>query len=95
MSVAEGIAFPLCALGQMYVAPSRAAVIMSFDSVVAVLLGYLCLNETFSAVESIGCLLLLGANISTASSSEGEDDGQFGEYMRIPEEEEEGEGGNH
>lgn len=58
-----GIAYSLQIFGQKYLKPAPAALIMSLESVFALLFGWLLLGETLSANESIGCVLVFGAVI--------------------------------
>ncbi|MBQ6570508.1 MAG: DMT family transporter [Clostridia bacterium] len=56
-----GVAYTLQPVGQKYTAPTLASLIMSLESVFAVLGGFLFLNETLTLRELLGCGLLLGA----------------------------------
>ena len=56
-----GIAYSLQIIGQKSMEPSRAALIMSLESVFAVLFGWLFLGELLSIHETIGCVLMLVA----------------------------------
>ena len=58
-----GIAFSLQIIGQKYVEPTPASLIMSLESVFAVLCGWLLLNERMSKFEIIGCVLVFAAVI--------------------------------
>jgi drug/metabolite transporter (DMT)-like permease len=58
-----GIAFSLQIIGQKYVDPTPASLIMSLESVFAVLFGWLLLNERMSVYEISGCVLVFGAVI--------------------------------
>ncbi len=53
-----GIAYTLQAYGQKYARASHAAIIMSLESVFALIGGYLILNEVMSVRGYIGCLLM-------------------------------------
>lgn len=53
-----GFAYTLQIVGQRCLDPSTASVLMSFESVFAVLSGWLILHETLSTAEIIGCVLL-------------------------------------
>ena len=53
-----GVAYSLQVLGQQKVEPTTASIIMSMESVVAVLSGWLVLHETMSARELSGCVLM-------------------------------------
>ena len=61
VGVFEGTSFLLATLGQMYVDPSKAALIFSMESVVGAVGGYIFLNETMGPYELIGCFLMLSA----------------------------------
>lgn len=61
--LSSGIAYTLQMEGQKYAEPSVAAVVMSLESVFAVLGGWLMLNERLSARELAGCGLVFAAVI--------------------------------
>lgn len=56
-----GVAYTLQIVGQRELEPTAASVIMSLESVFAVLFGWLLLNEQLTLREGIGCLLLFAA----------------------------------
>jgi len=58
-----GIAYGLQIIGQKNMDPSGAALIMSFESVVAVLCGAWILGERMSGRETLGCILVFVAVI--------------------------------
>jgi drug/metabolite transporter (DMT)-like permease len=58
-----GVAYSLQILGQEKVEPTTASIIMSMESVIAVLSGWLVLNETMTTRELLGCLLMFIALI--------------------------------
>lgn len=58
-----GIAFSLQIIGQQHLDPTPAALIMSLESVFAVLFGWLLLHERMSTPELCGCVLVFGAVI--------------------------------
>lgn len=58
-----GIAFSLQIIGQKHLDPTPAALIMSLESVFAVLFGWLLLHERLSNAELWGCVLVFGAVI--------------------------------
>ena len=58
-----GLAYSLQIIGQKHVAPTPASLIMSLESVFAMLFGWLMLNERLSATELLGCLLVFAAVI--------------------------------
>lgn len=59
--ISVGIAYTLQIIAQKHAPPAHAAVIMSMETVMAALGGWLLLNEELSAVEFIGCLLMFVA----------------------------------
>ncbi|MCM1215307.1 MAG: DMT family transporter [Lachnospiraceae bacterium] len=61
--LSSGIAYTLQMEGQKYAEPSVAAVIMSLESVFAVLGGWIVLDERLSARELAGCALVFAAVI--------------------------------
>lgn len=61
--LSSGIAYTLQMEGQKYAEPSVAAVIMSLESVFAVLGGWIVLNEKLSVRELAGCALVFAAVI--------------------------------
>ncbi len=58
-----GAAYTLQILGQKYTNPTLATLLMSLESVFAVLSGWLILNERLSAKEFFGCILIFAAVI--------------------------------
>ena len=56
--LSTGIAFTLQLIGQKDLDPTPAAVIMSMESVVAVICGALILKETMTGLEITGCVLM-------------------------------------
>ena len=61
--LSSAVGFSLQILGQQRVAPEPAALIMSLESVFAVLAGLLILGQTLSIPETIGCCLMFAAVI--------------------------------
>lgn len=58
-----GVAYSLQIMGQKDLEPTAASLIMSLESVFAVLFGYLILHETLTVNEWIGCVLVFAAVI--------------------------------
>ena len=58
-----GVAFTLQIVGQKYLEAAPASIIMSLESVFAVLAGWLILGETMTTAETIGCILMFAAVI--------------------------------
>lgn len=58
-----GVAYTLQIIGQQHLSPTPASLLMSLESVVALLCGWLLLNETMSVYEMIGCCLVFAAVI--------------------------------
>lgn len=58
-----GAAYSLQIIGQKHLEPSTASLIMSLESVFAVLFGWLLLHETMTVWEGIGCILVFAAVI--------------------------------
>ena len=58
-----GVAYSLQILGQQNLEPTAASLIMSLESVFAVLSGWLILKETLTSWEICGCVLMFGAVI--------------------------------
>ena len=56
--LSSGIAFTLQMAGQKYVEPSTASLLMSLESVFAVLSGWIVLGDLLSTYETIGCILI-------------------------------------
>lgn len=69
----SGIAFTLQMEGQKYAEPSVAAIIMSLESVFAVLGGWIVLNERLSIRELAGCALVFAAVILAQLPQNGQD----------------------
>lgn len=61
--MSSGIAYTLQIVGQKYAEPSVASIVMSFESVFAVLGGVLFSNSTLSTNEIIGCVVMFAAII--------------------------------
>lgn len=64
-----GAAYTLQIIGQQSIAPSTASLIMSLESVFAVLFGWLILNEMLTVWEALGCILVFIAVILSQISS--------------------------
>lgn len=58
-----GVAYSLQILGQQKIEPTAASIIMSLESVIAVISGWLLLNERMSSQELLGCALVFIAVI--------------------------------
>ena len=58
-----GVAYTLQIIGQQYAEPTPASIIMSLESVFAVLAGAILLNETLRPGEILGCALMFAAII--------------------------------
>lgn len=58
-----GVAYSLQIIGQKYLAPTPASLIMSLESVFALLCGWLLLQERLTLWESLGCVLVFSAVI--------------------------------
>lgn len=58
-----GVAYSLQIVGQKHLEPTPASLIMSLESVYAVLFGWLLLNETMTVWELTGCALVFAAVI--------------------------------
>lgn len=56
-----GVAFTLQIIGQKYVSPTAASLLMCMESVFSVLCGMLILKEIPSAQEALGCIVMLAA----------------------------------
>jgi drug/metabolite transporter (DMT)-like permease len=56
-----GVAYTLQIVSQKYIAPTVAALILSLESVFAVLCGWVILSESLSLRELCGCLLIFSA----------------------------------
>lgn len=59
--MSSGIAYTLQTLGQKHTPPTLAAILMSLESVFAVLTGFILLGDRLSQRESIGCVLMFSA----------------------------------
>ena len=59
--LSAGVGYTLQIIGQKYVKPAAASLIMSFESVFAVLSGWLFLKESMSAREIAGCVIMFAA----------------------------------
>ena len=56
--LSSGVAFTLQILGQQHLPPEPASLIMSLESVFAVLAGWVLLHQTLSSLELLGCALV-------------------------------------
>lgn len=54
-----GIAYTLQVIGQQYSPPAHSAIILSMETVFAVIGGFLLLGEVLEKVEMLGCILML------------------------------------
>jgi drug/metabolite transporter (DMT)-like permease len=61
--LSSGLAFTIQVIAQRDVNPVAASLIMSLESVFAVLMGWLLIGETLSAKELSGCVLIFAANL--------------------------------
>lgn len=61
--LSSAVGFSLQILGQQRVAPEPASLIMSLESVFAVLAGWLILGQKLSGAETVGCCLMFAAVI--------------------------------
>jgi len=61
--LSTGVAFSLQIVGQKYLEPTAASIIMSMESVTAVICGALILKETMTPWEIAGCVLMFAAVI--------------------------------
>ena len=60
-----GVAYTCQILGQAYVEPTQAAILMSTEAIFAAVAGWIVLGETMSGVQMLGCVLLLGGALMT------------------------------
>ena len=60
-----GVAYTCQILGQAYVRPAQAAVILSLEAAIAAVTGWLILGEVMSGVQIGGCVLLLAGALIT------------------------------
>ena len=60
----SGIAFTLQVVSQRYITGATASVIMSMESVISVVGGYLFLSEKLSCRELVGCAIILAAVVA-------------------------------
>lgn len=58
-----GVAYTFQIVGQKHTDPSVASILLCFESVFAVIFGWMILNETLTTNEIIGCLLMFAAII--------------------------------
>jgi drug/metabolite transporter (DMT)-like permease len=56
-----GLCYTLQIWGQKYTPPSDAALILSLESLFAVLSGWLLLNEKLTGIQVLGCVLIFSA----------------------------------
>lgn len=70
--IVVGVAYTSQILGQKTVDPATASLIMSFESVVAVIAGILLLNESMSGRELLGCAIMFAAIILSQKGAKNE-----------------------
>lgn len=58
-----GVAYTLQIIGQKHANPTTASIIMSLESVFAVITGWIILGDTLSLKEAMGCILMFAAII--------------------------------
>jgi len=61
--ISMGVAYTLQIIGQQYLPPTPASLLMSLESVFAALFGWLLLHETLTTYERLGCILVFAAVI--------------------------------
>ena len=61
--LSSGVAFSLQILGQQHLPPEPASLIMSLESVFAVLAGWVILDQTLRPIEALGCCLVFAGVI--------------------------------
>ena len=61
--MSNGIAYTLQIIGQKYTKPAVASIVMSLESVFAVLAGWIVLGELLKPKEIMGCVLVFTAVI--------------------------------
>ena len=71
--VAEVSAVTLGTLGQMYLSPTRSALLMSLEATTSAILAYFFLHEILSTSEIFGCCLMFSATIISTTHSVDED----------------------
>lgn len=62
-----GVAYTLQIIGQKYTDPTSASILMSLESVFALISGVIILNESISGLELLGCVLMFTAIIMNVS----------------------------
>ena len=67
--LSSGVAFTLQILGQQHLSPAPASLIMSLESVFAVLAGWVLLHQTLRPIEALGCALVFLAVILSQTKS--------------------------
>ena len=67
--LSSGVAFTLQILGQQHLPPEPASLIMSLESVFAVLAGWVILGQTLSATEALGSVLVFAGVILSQRKS--------------------------
>jgi drug/metabolite transporter (DMT)-like permease len=80
VSITEGAGVMFATLGQMYVTPSRASIIYSFEGVTTAIFAYIFLHETMTLLEFIGCALVFLSSFLTIDFN---DDEMKGEQIKL------------
>ena len=76
LSICEGSAFLMAAVGQRYAPPAHAAVICSLEAVFASAAGYVFLGESLNGSELCGCALMLTSSILAQADGGGDGVGE-------------------
>lgn len=73
--VSAGIGFSLQLVGQKYVQPAAAALIMSLESVFSVIFDWVILKNAMTVREMLGCGIMFGATVIMQLQGKGKDNG--------------------
>ena len=72
-----GVAYTLQIIGQKHLDPTVASLILSLESVVSVLAGWVILGETLNLKEIFGCVLVFCGGNPGAAAGEGRGGGAY------------------
>jgi len=65
-----GVAYTLQIIGQKYTNPTIASILMSFESVFAVIAGWIILGDVMTSYETFGCFLMFAAIVTVQLPTE-------------------------
>eukprot|EP01034_Spumella_vulgaris_P027603 gene27603-34348_t len=77
VAFSETTAILVSAMGQKYVLPTRASLLLSLESVSSAFFGYFFLSETLNGVELLGCALMLMSAVASSLYGTKKEDNEY------------------